>query len=439
MKMKKLCFLLLSPLVLLTLLTGCQVQLEKTQEPKTLRVLAFNQKGFNQLYGNFFLATHPNYSLEVISIYENLTPGKNMTDTIEELIAKESIDVLSIPMDSYSVLQKKGKLLSLDEMITKDRFDLASYSPAVIDFLRDEQGKIHGLAATFTGDTLFYNKDIFDQYRISYPRDFMTWDEVFELAHKFPNLADDQTPQFGFYHKKTANPFMMALTIGESSGLSVYGNGKFTLNSPSWEKVFEEVTSCFKSRVCYDPNQAESTQSLKLEDLQKESYPFLSGHIAMAVADSSLYRILDEKDREFGWGVTTLPVSAEHPDMGNGMEMNDIFTIPSSNQETEGAWEFIKYVSGNDYARLLPQINTVDLPARVSENQEESIQAFYKLERASNTLINELRELPPEVLAKIDEISPRYMAEIMSDQRTVQESLQLMEEELQLALKSVSE
>lgn len=435
MKMKKLCLLLLS---LLILLSGCQARPEKKQEPKTLRILAFSEKGFNQLYGNFFLATHPNYSLEVISIYENLTPGKHMTDTIEELIAKENIDVLSIPMDSYSVLQKKGKLLSLDEMITKDRFDLANYSPAILDFLRDEQGRIHGLTATFVGDALFYNKDLFDHYRLSYPRDFITWEEVFELAHKFPNFTDDQTPQYGFHHKKTANPFMMALTIGEGSGLSVYGNGKFTLNSPSWEKVFEEVTSCFKLRVCFDPHQAESTQSLKLEDLQKESYPFLSGQIAMAVADSSLYRILDEKDREFAWGITTLPVSAEHPDLGNGIEMNDIFTIPSNNQENEGAWEFMKYVSGNDYARLLPQINTVDLPARVSENQEESIQAFYKLERASNTLINELRELPSEVLAKIDEISPRYMSEILSEQRTVQESLQLIEEELQLSLNSVS-
>lgn len=437
--MKKPCLLLLSLLILLTLLTGCQAQPEKTQEPKTLRVLAFNKKGFNQLYGNFFLATHPNYSLEVISIFENFTPGTNMTDTIEELIAKENIDVLSIPMESYSVLQEGGKLLSLDEMITKDRFDLASYSPAVIDFLRDEQGKIHGLTPTFVGDALFYNKDLFDHYRISYPRDFITWDEVFELTHKFPNYKDDQTPQFGFYHKKTANPFMMALTIGEGSGLTVYGNERFTLNSPSWEKVFDEVTSCFKSRVCFDPNQTEPTQSLKLEDLQKESYPFLSGHIAMAVADSSLYRILDEKDSVFEWGITTLPVSAEHPDMGNGIAMNDIFTIPLNNQETEGAWEFIQYVSGNDYARLLPQINTVDLPARVSENQEESIKAFYKLERVSNTLTNELRELPLEVISKIDEISPRYMAEILSDQRTVQESLQLMEEELQLALKSVSE
>lgn len=433
--MKKLCLLF----SLLILLSGCQGQLEEKHEPRTLKVLAFNEKGFNQLYGNFFLATHPNYSLEVISIFENFSPGMNMTDTIEELIAKESIDVISIPMESYSVLQETGKLISLDEMITKDRFDLTNYSPAIIDFLRNEEGKIHGLAPIFVGDALFYNRDLFDHYRISYPGDFMTWDEVFELAHKFPNFKEDQTPQFGLYHKKTANPFMMALTIGEGSGLSIYGNKKFTLNSPSWEKVFKEVTLCFKLRVCFDPNQAESTKSLKLEDLQKESYPFLTGNIAMTVADSSLYRILNEKDREFEWGITTLPVSPEHPNMGNGIEMNDIFAIPSNNKETEGAWEFIKYVSGNDYARLLPQINTMDLPARVSENQEESIKAFYKLEKVNNTLINELRELPPEVLSKIDEISPRYMSEIMSDQRTVQESLQLMEEELQLALKSISE
>ncbi|MNJ35176.1 hypothetical protein D3C77_299050 [compost metagenome] len=144
--MKKLCLLF----SLLILLSGCQGRLEEKHEPRTLKVLAFNEKGFNQLYGNFFLATHPNYSLEVISIFENFSPGMNMTDTIEELIAKESIDVISIPMESYSVLQETGKLISLDEMITKDRFDLTNYSPAIIDFLRNEEGKIHGLAPTLS-------------------------------------------------------------------------------------------------------------------------------------------------------------------------------------------------------------------------------------------------------------------------------------------------
>ncbi|AZK45116.1 ABC transporter substrate-binding protein [Paenibacillus lentus] len=430
--MKKLCLLL----SLLILLPGCQVQVEE-HEHRTLKVLAFNERTFNQLYGNFFLATHSNYSIEVVSIFEHLTPGTNMTDTIEELIAMENIDLITIPMESYSVLQETGKLLSLDEMIIKDRFDLTNYSPAVLDFLQDEQGKIHGLTPTFVGEALFYNKELFDEYRISYPRDLITWEEVFALAHKFSDFKDGQTPQFGFYHKKAANPFMMALTIGEGSGLSVYGNGKFTLNSSSWEKIFDEVTSCFKSGTCFDPNQVEQTESLNIEDVTKKSYPFLSGNIAMAVADSSLYRILDEENNELEWGITTLPIRAEQPNMGNGITMNDIFSIPSNNDDTKGAWEFIKYVSGNDYARLLPQINTMDLPVRVAENQEESIKAFYKLEKVNHTLVNEFRELPSEIYPKIDEISARYLAEMLSEQRTVQESLQLMEEELQVTLESM--
>lgn len=434
--MKKFYFLL----SILILLSGCQAESEGNQGDRTLKVLAFNERVFNQLYGNFFLATHSNYSLEVISIFENLTPGTNMTTTIEELIAKGDIDLISIPMESYSVLQKTDKLLSLDEMIKKDKFDLTNYSPAIIDFLKDEQGKIHGLTPTFVGDALYYNKSLFDNYRIQYPKDFITWGEVFELAHRFPVSKDDQTPQFGFYHKEAANPFMMALTIGEGSGLSFYGHEKFTLNTPSWDKIFNEVTSCFKAQNCFDPNQAEQTESQTLESAQKESNPFLSGNIAMAGADSNLYRILEEKkDNDFEWGIATLPVSADNPNMANGIAINEIFSIPSNNKDTEGAWEFIKYVSGNDYARLLPQINNIDLPARVNEDQEEQIKAFYRIERVNNTLVNDLRELPPEMLPKIDEISQKYMSEILSDQSTVTESLQRMEEELQLTLKSVSE
>lgn len=74
-----------------------------------------------------------------------------------------------------------------------------------------------------------------------------------------------------------------------------------------------------------------------------------------------IYRTLDEKkDNEFEWGISTLPVGAENSNIANGISMNEIFSIPSNNRETGGAWEFIKYISGNDYALLLPQSTVTD-------------------------------------------------------------------------------
>ncbi|NOU90117.1 extracellular solute-binding protein [Paenibacillus sp. LMG 31460] len=44
---------------------------------------------------------------------------------------------------------------------------------------------------------LYYNKDIFDKFGISYPRNGMTWDEVYDLAKKL-NRTEDGISYRGF-------------------------------------------------------------------------------------------------------------------------------------------------------------------------------------------------------------------------------------------------
>ncbi|MED4954172.1 ABC transporter substrate-binding protein [Paenibacillus macerans] len=416
--------------MLCILFTGCTAKEEQEQANVTLKVLAWNETVFNRQYGNFFLATHPNYTLEVISIIENMEPMTDITKTIEELLVKENPDVISIPMESYVVLKDEGKLSSLTKPLQGANFDLTGFSPAIIDFLRDEQGELYGLTPVFTGQALYYNKSLFDQYGIAYPHDFMTWEEMFKLAEQFPAVNENHEPQYRLYHRDSSNPFMMALKVGESSGLSFNNSEHITLNTESWKQIFENVTDCFKTKACYDPNQAPSGDSMKMKDIKEMEpiwYPFLRGNIAMALDESTLYRTLMSKSGEPGakplaweWGMATLPVSADTPHMGNGVYMNDIFAIPLGVKETEGALEFIQYICGESYAKLLPQINMTDLPTRPNlEVMDEPLKSFYKLEQVNVTLINQLRKFPASFLPKIDEISQKHMEKIMSDQSTV--------------------
>lgn len=432
-------------LTLFVFLMGCQLQQVKEQENVTLKVLTFNEQTFRQTYGNFFIATHPNYTLEVISILESLKANTDITKTIEELIIKESPDVIAVTMESYSVLSDKGKLSSLEDHIKKDKFDLTTYSPAVIDYLRDEQDQLRGLASTFVGKALYYNKQLFDQNGMTYPNDNITWNEVFEIAQQFPNARDQENKQVGLYYKNQYTPFMMALTIGEGSGLSLYNKDKltFTLSSPSWEKVFDNVTNCFKNQACYDESQIVKNGSKEISEMERGNYPFLAGNIAMAIDESTLYQTLvkykDTKDH-FDWGIASFPVSSENPDMGNGIYLNDIFAIPANSQKVGRAWEFIKYVSGNNYAKILPQINTYELPARMNpEMQDKELAAFYNVKRINNKLINQFRELPLPLISKLDEISPQYMSDIIAEKLSVQESLKLMEDELHATLNQITD
>ncbi|CAM4478985.1 multiple sugar transport system substrate-binding protein [Paenibacillus endophyticus] len=425
-------------LIFVFIMAGCQSRQPEEPESKTLKVLAFNAQQFNQLYGNFFLATHPNYTLNVVSIMDSLEAGTNITTTIEELIDKENPDIVVNMMDSFSVLVEKGKLVSLEDFIKKDKFDIEAYSPAVIDYLRNEQGALHGLAPTFNSNALFYNKKLFDQYGLAYPAGLITWDEMFEIAQQFPSLKDKENRQFGLYYKNLYSPFMMGLTIGEGSGLSMINDGKFTLDTPSWHNVFQHVALCFKNSVCYDPNESIKKETRDIKTMEQESYPFLNGNIALAIDGFNLYKILEKNkdaDETFEWGVVSFPTSAENPDMGNGIEMNDIISISANAPDANNAWEFVSYVAGKNYAKLLPQINLTELPSRSnSDMEDQKIAAFYQLQRINNKLINQLRDLPAPLITMMDEITPAYMSDISSGKISVPEALATIEKQLNIAL-----
>ncbi|MEF2964961.1 ABC transporter substrate-binding protein [Paenibacillus sp. M1] len=424
------------------IISGCSAEKEKPSN-FNLKVLAWNETIFNRQYGSYFLATHPDANLEVISIIETMDPETNVTQTIENLINKESPDVVSVPMESYLVLRDSGKLSSLTKLVQSKGFDLTAFSPAVIEFLQDEQGQLYGLTPVFTGQALYYNKDLFDRYGITYPTDQMTWDELFKLAQRFPEENGNNASQYGLYHKDASNPFLMALKIGESSGLSFSNNEQITLYTESWSQIFKNVTDCFKTNVCYDPNGIKSNDSTRIEQVERSAYPFLIGNIAMAIDESTLYKTLTNTARQqapvdFDWGTVSLPVSADHPNTGNSVYMNEIFAVPTVANEPDGAWEFLQYVSGENYAKLLPQINTVDLPTRPNlETMDEREKSFYHIEHVNITLINQMRKFPLAFLPKIDEISQKHMGAIMSEQHTVRDALQSMEEEIEFTLEQL--
>jgi len=75
------------------------------------------------------------------------------------------------------------------------------------------------------------------------------------------------------------------------------------------------------------------------------------------------------------------------------------------------------------------------LPTRLPANwKDERLKAFYQFERITNTKTNTLRSLPTSVIAKMDEISPKYIGEIMANTMSVPEALTAINDELQQAL-----
>jgi ABC-type glycerol-3-phosphate transport system substrate-binding protein len=81
---------------------------------------------------------------------------------------------------------KEGLHYDLTDLIKQYDLDLSSFEPELLNHIRawGKKGEILALPYSRTVTALHYNKRIFDRFRIPYPSDHMSWDEVLALAER---------------------------------------------------------------------------------------------------------------------------------------------------------------------------------------------------------------------------------------------------------------
>jgi len=436
--MKKVAFVLIS---LLLILTSCQEkQKPQSNTPVTLKVLAWDKEQFYQQYGDLYQIEKNFVDLDVVSIREQIRAKELVTEAVDRLMKEQHPDVALINMYAYEGLRENNKLTPLTSFISNSNLDLKQITPAVVNFLQDDTGELFGLAPTFLGQAVYFNKALFHRFGIPLPRDRMTWDELFALAQRFPKEIDKNTPVLGLYDRAFSNPMVMALRIGGGVGYSFYNGREFSINTRSWNDIFKGVIDCVKAGACGD-----YSAQLQVQDSKKEqqtlaaTYPFLHGNIAMAIDDSSLYTRIDqnkEQAQAIDWDVVSFPVHADQPDRGNGMQLNEIFVIPSESNKKEAAWELVQFANGEGYAKIFSRIHTSELLSQEpsSDQSERNLHAFYTLDYMLNTTMIQMRKLPQPVLEKFDELSLKYLAEVNDDRLTVAEMLNQLQANMQSML-----
>lgn len=213
---------------------------------------------FNKDYGDLFRAKYPNIEVKVIGAWRD----------VEKVREEQKPDVLLLSYEDYVKLTGEGKLYDLNNMITEDAFNLEGVNQDIIDFLRQSGGgKLYGLPPHFDNQALFYNKDLFDKYSIPYPQDGMTWNEVFQLAKRFP--IEDGVSGFTTDHLSS-----LRYKMETSQGLRSVNRKEMrvTVNTESYKKLFETLVDAHRS------------STLEIKDYGEEVYDsFITGKSAMTV------------------------------------------------------------------------------------------------------------------------------------------------------------
>ncbi|TNJ65849.1 extracellular solute-binding protein [Paenibacillus hemerocallicola] len=329
----------------------------KPKEPVELSiwqtVLNVNEEQFMQEYGSKIKEKFPEVTLRFI-------PYKGKGSAIQDLIAAGQMpDIIyaSVGHIFFGVLDPQLQF-DMTELIKKNQFDLTRFDPALIE--RQKQmanGGVYGLPTSMDTLVLYYNKDIFDKFGLSYPKNGMTWDETYELAKKL-NRTEGGVAYRGFGMATgamfTVNP--LSLQSVDPSG----DKARFTADE-GFKKLFENF-----SRFYNIPGNEVTQQNITLA---KQRELFDKDKVTAMFVNTGAFASSTYKDT-MNWDVVSLPSFGETPGVGS-QPIPTYFYIANPSKKKDKAFEVISYLTSNEFQQYAAK------QGRFTSLNDRSIRSVY--------------------------------------------------------------
>ncbi|MDQ0173579.1 ABC transporter substrate-binding protein [Paenibacillus tundrae] len=403
--------------------TGKQASANSDNEvdtKRTLKVLYWNEDDFNRTYGNLFSQKYPNTNIEVVA-----PAGMEAIKDYDGAIQKYSPDLVMLPPYHYKRLSTDKKLVDLEPLIKRDRYDTTTLYPGLLDELKKQGGgKLYGLSPKADSYALLYNADLFKKYNVKVPNDGMTWEEILNLAQKFPTKGDKNSRIWGLSSFGSSN---LVMDIARTEGLTYMDPGtlKATANTTAWKNAYRLASETTKSGALDEGISLSGKSYL-------ESSSFIMGRSAMKVASISQLQSLQaaksgvKNYKPFTLGIVAGPVAKDRKSTGN-VFINEIFAIPADAADVDAAWDFIKYFNGEDYATEYYKSKSSNtsigapLSRMIKEYSGYKLDAFYKLKPNLDSSITSyaLMNKSPNFELKFRSILLKELTQVVNGKKTL--------------------
>ncbi|PYI53801.1 ABC transporter substrate-binding protein [Paenibacillus flagellatus] len=360
---------------------------------RSVKVQWYDGMSFMSRYGQAFVIRYPNMDVETVNS-PPYDPSQDRAAQYEAMIEKEKPDVVYLPMDVFPKLAAKGLLLPLDSIAAKDNYDWTVYRDGVLSAIREAGGggELYGLSPNYTVNALYYNKTLFDRYGVPYPQDRMSWEELFQLARRFPAGGTGDERVYGFVNDY-ASPFGTADSAARTAGLGLTDADatRMTANSEPWRTIWTYVADGVSKGWLYET--PPRTGTISGIDYYKRN-PFLTGNAAMMLTRPNLANdLVQAKKRHnlanFDWQIVTEPVDPARPDVSSTFAMEGVYAIPASSPNVRDAWEMIKHIHSEPMAKKVAiqyDSNVLSsLASFVSKTEGPSLEAFSRLKPDGST------------------------------------------------------
>lgn len=304
-----------------------------------------------------FNASQDKYTVEALSVpdFQKITvaissgDGPDLTDSWNSYVTQFADMGAMEPLDSY---------------IAADNYDLSDFNQAALAACR-YNGIQYAMPCNMNLVALYYNKDLLSAAGYDAPP--ATYSEMIEIAKATTSVNEDGTLKtLGF----------PAWPLNNYRNNMVYALGGNWIDAETLKPSVEAEGNLLTLRAYADyvsefgvNNVSIFTSSGKTND---PSDPFLSGKQALRIDGPWTSGYFAALGLDVNWGITYLPTPDNQPELKGRQPIScSTFYIPSTAKCKQGAWEFMKYLLGEEGQTKL-FIKNQNLPARMSMYESEA-------------------------------------------------------------------
>ena len=300
-----------------------------------------------------FHAEHP----EIEVFYTLDPPSETFNEKMmADFAAGTAADVFQGCCDFFPTWAQKGYTLDLRPYVKDlDAEIIADWDPAQYQALFRADGLQYGLPKYHGALALYYNKDLFDLFKVDYPADDWTHDDYRSAMQLLTRKqsGSDLPAQWGSMLNISWDRIQVHVNGWGGHFVSPGATAGCAMDEPEALEAMEWLRACmWDDKIMATPL---DVQNISLQDA------FLSGKVAM-IEDGSwaLKTILSAA--KFRVGAATFPAG---PQKKVTLATTDGFGIFAGTKHPEAAWELLKFLIGKDYGRAMAKANLLQ-PARAS-------------------------------------------------------------------------
>ncbi|MBD2863855.1 ABC transporter substrate-binding protein [Paenibacillus oceani] len=157
----------------------------KPKEPVEISIFHYNgtwtEEQTAKVFAEPVTKKYPHIKVKAIG-YKN---GKQL----EEMVVSGTLPdlIMTTPGPGFeTTIRKYESQFDLTPLIKQYNYDLNQLDPAALGVVRSlsTKNEIFSLPIYMAPNVLYYNKTIFDKFGVAYPKDGMTWDDLYEMSKK---------------------------------------------------------------------------------------------------------------------------------------------------------------------------------------------------------------------------------------------------------------